>query len=239
MTNPDLNRPQKISKPIQMDDLDDLLDDVAFRPITDGLGFHHNQTSSKATEAVSRVQMPAPARTMKPMAQTPTAHEVVKSDLQLFYHHQGTPLDVVQPERVLEEEIKADKKASWGPRILAYAVDLSVLLIIVMASAKILSIATSISFADLVWEGNVEIVSTLIVLFCFFYVLYFSVSEKVQGRTFGKELVGIRVKSIYRVPLTLDVLMLRSLISLLSFISLGVCALVDLHGKLTSTHVVK
>lgn len=217
------------------------LDDIEFdfKPITSGLGFHHQKSNevkpvfTERTVAVSPLPQQAPNLQKKEM-------NVYQNDLSMFYNNQSsTPsLTLVDPpeEKIVEE--KYYRLASKSQRVVAYIVDLffvaSVLGIVLTVMAKTINM----DLMDIWSQYPNEITPLVMTLFCGFYLIYFSVFDK-TGATLGKSMLNLRVTDKNDKSLSLVALNLRSTVSLLNFVSLGLFSYFDLQNKVTNSKVIR
>jgi uncharacterized RDD family membrane protein YckC len=209
--------------------------DFDFKPITSGLGFHHPKTTEPKSAfmdrsvAVTPMPLPAPAH-KKDMS-------VYQSDLSLFYGN-------AQPENVpvLEERPQEDvyfKLASKGQRIFAYLTDLFLIAGVLGIVLTVMARTISMDLVEVWTLYPNEITPLVVTLFSGFYLIYFSIFEKASQSTLGKNIFAIRVVGLNNKPLSLFALLLRSFISLLNFISLGLFSWFDLQNKVTGSKVIR
>lgn len=214
--------------------IDDM--DFDFKPITSGLGFHHQ----KATEVkpVITERTVAMSTMTPPVSPLKKGMNVYQNDLSLFYN-QTPPQTVSMPE--FEQPVVEEKYFRLGgrvERVMAYFADL---LLIASALAVILTVMARTISMDLVdiWSQYPNEITPLVVtLFCGFYLIYFSIFEK-TGPTLGKSMFKLRVVNSENKSLSLSALILRSTISLLNFVSLGLFSYFDLQNKVTSSKVIR
>ena len=208
-----------------------------FKPITSGLGFHHQKaTEIKPVMTERTVTVSTLTQTHSPLKKD---MNVYQNDLSLFYgqNNQETR-EMAAPEIKVQEE-KYYRLATKPQRVFAYLTDLllvgSILGIVLTVMARTISM-------DLleVWEmfPN-EITPLVLTLFCGFYLIYFSIFEKANQSTLGKNLFGLRVVTKQNDTLSLSSLLVRSTVSLLNFISLGLFSYFDLQSKVTSSKVIR
>jgi uncharacterized RDD family membrane protein YckC len=208
-----------------------------FKPITSGLGFHHQKaTEIKAVMTERTVAVSTLTQTHSPLKKE---MNVYQNDLSLFYGQNNPEArDMASPEIKVQEE-KYYRLATKPQRVFAYLTDLflvgSILGIVLTVMARTISM-------DLieVWEmfPN-EITPLVLTLFCGFYLIYFSIFEKANQSTLGKNLFGLRVVTKNNESLSLSSLLVRSTVSLLNFISLGLFSYFDLQSKVTSSKVIR
>jgi hypothetical protein len=209
--------------------------ELNFKPITSGLGFH--------TQKISEVKPILNERTMavNPIKVIPSQKKemsVYQNDLSIFYNQNQS--ETTHPEevvRIIEEKIIYT--ASKSQRIFAYIIDLllltSILAIVLVVMARTIGM-------DLlqVWTNYPDEITPLFVtLFCGFYLIYFSIFDKANHSTFGKNFFGLRVTGLDNSPLSFGSLLLRSLFSLLSFVSLGLFSFFDLQNRISGSKVIR
>lgn len=219
----------KKESPVAMDDFE-----LDFKPITSGLGFHHQ----KSTEVKPVITEKTVTMSTVNSFNTPKKEmNVYQNDLAMFYN-QGQPTEMAMPELKLDEELTV-RLATKPQRVFAYLTDLllvtSVLALVVTVMARTIRMDLSE-----VWSlyPN-EITPLVLTLFCGFYLLYFSIFEMSGHSTLGKNLFGLRVRSMDNKPLSLLTLLVRSTVSLVNFISLGLFSYFDLQSKVTSSKVIR
>lgn len=230
--------PVVVSTPAAIDDID-----FDFKPITSGLGFHSNQTTeikpafnnSANLSASSNISMPMPSMPIsQPMARK-ESNQIYQNELSAFYGREATQATPVEEPRV-EKIIRAATKSQ---RVLAYVLDLGLVLSCV---GLVLTIITRLIEKDLieVWTAYPnEITPMVVVLFTGFYLMYFSIYDKTHASTLGKNLLGIRVVDLDNKSPSFTMLLFRSFVMLMNFVSLGLFSYFDLHNKIANTKVIK
>lgn len=210
--------------------IDDL--DFDFKPITSGLGFHHQKKTDVRPQGLERAVTPAPI----PVAPKKEMN-VYQNDLSLFYGLEAQA-PAVDPQPLQKEE-KTFPVASRPQRIFAYFLDLiflgSVLALVLTVMARTISL-------DLIEAWTLyphEITPLVVTLFIGFYLIYFSIFEKSEFSTLGKNILGLRVVDEENHSLSLLVLLVRASFGLLNFVSLGLFSYFDLQDKVTGSKVIK
>ncbi len=216
-------------------DLD--LEDFDFKPITSGLGFNHAKTTTDLKPVfLDKPAMPRETTVSRPHQQ-PVRKEmnVYQNDLSMFYGQS----DVMKAEPVKEEKAeKVYRLASKTDRIVAYVLDMSLIGSVLSVMLMMMSRATDMEIMA-AWEQYPNEVTPLVMtLFCGFYLLYFSISEK-TGSTLGKSMMNLRIVDMDNRSQNFMTLMVRSLISLANFASLGLFSWFDLQNKATGSKVIK
>lgn len=223
-------KPKKnISTPIEDMDFD-------FKPITSGLGFHHSKPTDVKPVITERTVV---VNTLSQSINTPSKKEqnVYQNDLSLFYG-QSTQAETPEIAILQEPTQKYFRLASKSHRVFAYLIDLllvaSVLSLVIMAMSKTISM----DVVEVWSQYPNEITPLVLTLFCGFYLIYFSIFDK-TGSTIGKSIFSLKVTGMNDETLSLAMLISRSSISLLNFISLGLFSYFDLQNKVTSSKVIR
>jgi uncharacterized RDD family membrane protein YckC len=221
---------------------DFIMDEIDFKPITSGLGFHHSKIQDVkpvftektiATPVLTPMNSPNLNRAESP---------VYQNDLSLFYNNSQNPSIPVVPLKTGQPEDKVETfyiEASRGQRVMAYFLDLT--LIGSLLSIVLIVMARTISMDLLeVWTNYPnEITPLFIILFSGFYLIYFSVFEKGLSSTFGKNMLGLRVVNLNNSSQTMGMLTLRSVITLFNFLTFGLFSWFDLQNKVTHSKVIR
>jgi uncharacterized RDD family membrane protein YckC len=211
--------------------------DFDFKPITSGLGFHQQHTTEikpAFKDHPISVSIPHPSRS--PLNQS-QRHEsqIYQNDISLFYNLEASDTRPVKEEKV-EKNFKAADKSQ---RIIAYVLDFGFLVSILSLVLTMMSGLIETDLIDLWSTYPNEITPLVITLFCGFYLIYFSIFEKTNSSTLGKSMLRLQVVNLEGQSLPFSLLLLRSLISLSNFISLGLFSYFDLQSKVSGTKVIK
>jgi uncharacterized RDD family membrane protein YckC len=224
-------------------EIDGLLsDDNLFKPITEGLGFHHslkNKNEIKTTLVQKSLELKedlnARAKELSGRSTQVASNPVQMGELAPFYGKiEENPL-VLQ----IEESIATFNLAPMSRRFVAWMLDLAV----------ILSILSVVFIGTLISSGiplgyvrvnlfELEFAFSATVMFLCFYVFYFSFFDKTKYSTPGKHLLGLQVVDLNKKPITFIASMTRSLITIVSFLTLGLASILKIQDKLTDTDVI-
>lgn len=225
-------------------EIDDLFDDLDFKPITSGLGFHQKNSNPKPafTERVTpQSASQTPDKLVTSITQQPAASEIYQNDLSAFYNTSSIlQEEAISPSTKKEKEVKRLKVASSGQRFGAFIADLlfisSLLSIVVVVMARIIHMD-----ALSAWRNYPQEITPLVVsLFVGFYLMYFSIFDKFPGASLGKTLFNLRVvEKRNQKALSFTQLFVRSFITLIGFLSLGLFFYFDLQNKVTNSEVVR
>lgn len=209
--------------------------DFDFKPITSGLGFHHNKPQEVKPVFTDRPVIARAVPVNPPVAKKEM--NVYQNDLSLFYN-QAPTMTLETPVAEMKEE-KVYRLATKPQRIFAYLSDLlfvaSILALVLMVMARTISM----DLVDVWSQFPHEITPLVVTLFCGFYLIYFSIFEKAGQSTLGKNLFNLKVVGEDNKALSLMGLLLRSTVSLLNFISLGLFSYFDLQNKMTNSKVIR
>ena len=208
--------------------------DFDFKPITSGLGFHQNKTTEikptfHESQSLNMNSMPMPV----PMARK--ENQIYQNELSAFY---GRETQAAEPVVASKKE-KIFRLATKSQRVLAYVLDLGLVL---SSVALVLTIMSRLIEKDLidVWTTYPnEITPLVLILFTGFYMMYFSIFEKTFQSTLGKNLLGITVVDMDNKNQSFIMLVFRTFISLMNFVSLGLFSYFDLQNKVSNSKVVK
>jgi hypothetical protein len=225
---------------------DDFFDDFDFKPLSKGLGFHHGNKQEEAVKEATRimVERAAPARTsgakpihpfeqhqlQKPVA-SESSRDFIQSDLALFYGAKA------EPQLQLAEDLPVARPASLALRGAAFAIDLMFVVCLTLASLHAVAWLTGLDLWSEVMAFESSSLTAVVVLFSSYFMLYFTLLEKFQGKSLGKDLMGLIVVSDEK--MTIDRVFTRALVTLLGFLSLGLTNWVDLPNKISRTKVVQ
>lgn len=215
-----------------------MMDDfeIDFKPITSGLGFHHQKPTDVKAHITEKTVAVSPVNSF---SQPKKEMNVYQNDLAMFYNQgQETLTSPVFPEVKKEEEISY-RLAGRTQRVFAYLMDLFLVSSILALVMTVMARTIRMDLVDVWNQYPNEITPLMMTLFCGFYLMYFSIFEKSGHSTLGKNLFGLRVKSMDNKPLSLLPLLVRSAISLLNFVSLGLFSYFDLQNKVTSSKVIR
>ncbi len=223
----------------------DMMDDLDFRPVTDGLGFHHGNKGQEAVRVAQQTVLernPAPrpfpreehpytAMQKAARAGAPAA-DFVQDGLSLFYAEKREP--AWAPEIEMPSTLVAADRAI---RLVAFLLDAAILGACCAFTMAAVGMLTGLEPEAALMAGEADVVGAYAVLFCGYFLLYFTVLEKFQGKSLGKEMLGLRVDAPGGFSLMRA--FARSAITFLGLFSLGATAWADLQGAATGTRVVK
>lgn len=223
----------------------DLFEDFDFKPLSEGLGFHHGNKATEAVKEATRVMVERsahstrqPVRQVHPFEQhkletqslSNAPKEFIQNDLALFYNNKQTPVVEINTEEAVE------KSASKPLRLMAFIIDTALIAALSIITIEAVSLLTGLPFWLEFFALDSLTVSTLGVLFSAYFILYFTLLEKFQGRSLGKDLLGLSLSTKSSIPMTK--IFFRTLLTLLGFLSLGLTNAVDVPNKITGTKVV-
>lgn len=211
--------------------IDDI--DFDFKPITSGLGFHHQKATEVKPVFTERTVAVAP---MTGFQAPKKEMSVYQSDLSMFYGQSQPAVELPQNEEKPQVHYRLATKSQ---RVFAYITDLLLVASLLGIVMTVMARTISMDLIEVWSQYPDEITPLVLTLFCGFYLIYFSVFEKANQSTLGKNLFGLRVLGANDKPLSLITLLARSAISLLNFISLGLFSYFDLQNKVTGSKVVR
>jgi len=214
---------------------DDFMEEFDFKPITSGLGFHHQKATEVKSMFTERTVAVSPLPTSTPVMKKEM--NVYQNDLSMFYNQGQAPQAPVELEPMIEE--KVNRMAGKTQRVSAYLIDLTFVAGLLAGVLTIMAKSVDLDLMQ-VWEQYPHEITPLVVtLFCGFYLIYFAIFEKASQSTLGKNLFNLRVTSLDNGSLSLTTLLMRSIVSLLNFASLGLFSYFDLQNKVTNSKVIR
>ncbi len=239
--------PEKSKIIVNFDEFE--LDDLSFKPLTRGLGFHDkkDQKEPRHTRTVATPVRPIEASKQKNLDEISSDNKekiqnlnlAKKSGLDLFYNSDNKRLQA--PQAPLQEKLiikKKEKESSLTVNLLAWSIDFLFLLLLFSVLTLAFILLSGLKWSE--FKGMfqyMEIKVALTLLGVFFYALYFSFLDLVG--TPGKALFGICLISTVGDKLTLKQTLLRSFLCVGSFLMLGLPLLLGFHNKISNTKVVQ
>lgn len=227
-------------------DIDNLLDnDQFFKPLTDGLGFHHSIKEKKeikanlSTKSIAlKEQLETRAQELKLRSTSiEKTNQVNMGELAPFYNNevesQSSPIE-------LHTHLETLVEATMFTRFGAWIVDL-VLITSIITVALVSIIFTSQIPLSYLRENilDVDLVVSFFSISILFYSFYFSFFDKTTFSSPGKRMLGLKVVSIKGSPITFVQAFSRVIITMISAITLGLGCVIKVQDKLTDTVVVK
>jgi uncharacterized RDD family membrane protein YckC len=236
------------------------LSEDSFKPMTKGLGFHHDQKNQKRVKINAGLEMKVQNTTRKKMGKAQvhpllnelskenkeTSSKVIPSGLEAFYG--ATPKAVetenIKVETFLEEKktvkasIKENPLASNFSQFSAWLIDVLVVATFSAVTTALLILVSGLSFDTFIRltpRNDIIVFSTII--YFIYYLLYFTVLE--LSATPGKTILNIKLVTLENRPVAMKNTFTRSFVSILSFVALFLPMIVDFQGRLSDTKVVK
>lgn len=230
---------------IENDDfeIDNLLENSdLFKPITDGLGFHHSIKEKKEIKKDLNSQkislknnLEKRAKTLNMKSTKVENNTLNMGELAPFYDKSPVNNEVKLNLNSLKEEIIL---ASVEKRVLAWGIDLAVIssLITICVIGIVFIADVPLSFLkDNFLEIDILFVSSL--LSVMFYMFYFTFLEKTDFSTIGKRVLNLKVVREDGESISMLQSFSRSLLTLASFLTLGLGSILKIQDKLTDSIV--
>jgi hypothetical protein len=194
--------------PKELDDID--FDDLIFKPLTRGLGFHPEKKEGHVIR---------PSRQVSPVhKRTPNIQQ------------QGNLTPATELPRV-----NIPEGAPLYARAIAFGMDLLLLFAGIAVTFLVLAKGSGVEIQNLMSIlSPLELILFTSGVFCIYFILYFSFLD--LSSTVGKELMGIKVDGK---NITLKNTFSRSLLALLSLPLLGIPMLTGLVEVISETKIVK
>jgi uncharacterized RDD family membrane protein YckC len=217
---------------------DEFLDEFDFKPITNGLGFHHPKPQDVKPVFNNKIVPPAVQTT----APVKSDMSVYQNDLSIFYGATSTqaPSEITQIKINTEPKIEKEYLlASRSQRVIAYLLDFFAIVGVLGIVLTVMARTISMDLLELWSAYPHEITPLVLVLFTGFYLIYFSIFEKDPSSTVGKYIIGLKVVGLDNKAQNISTLFLRSFITLANFLSLGLFSWFDLQNKITKSKVIR
>lgn len=212
--------PEKIIFNFDDDKID--FDEISFRPINQGLGFHQKEEGPKA---LTRIQNPRPLNTK-------TTHRPITEVPEVSLPPMQKRTEVKKVKETIARSVIADP---WE-RAMAFIID-NVLITAALAIISYLSLEFShLSVMNLNFKSP-YVLGAFLGVYSLLYIFYFSILD--ISETPGKSIFGIKVEKVNNKKTTLMDTFPRSIVSLLSMILLFFPLMFELQDKLTDTKVTK
>jgi hypothetical protein len=237
---------QVTKKPINISFDDFEINAESFKPVTKGLGFHHEQKkttfkpTSRPQSEITRSNLPlnkiSSETALKVKAQAPVGLEAFYSNPNILAPIQSESTPITPNEITINTETV--NSVSLATQTLSWIVDLILVLSLVALTGISLVIASGIEYGlilKLISKIDLAVFSGSV--FAIYYILYFTILD--LSGTPGKLLLGIRLVGTEKNNFSIKNTFLRSLISLLSIFVFCLPMLLDFQGRLSDTKLVK
>lgn len=232
----------------------DSFDDFDFRPITDGLGFHHSLQEKSKIKSDLKMKSEAlksdlDTRAKKLLGESMEETKVAThsspthmGDLSAFYN---------TPEKNIEEIPKLQKvvgestdyrffDAPMFLRFSAWLMDTMIIATMLFSIVSLAFFAVDIDlahFSELIFSS--EIGGSFLLMFGMLYLIYFSILDMTSYSSFGKAAMKIKVVSSNKEKFGFLRSFGRSLFSLVSVASMGMITMLSFSDQMTKTRVVQ
>ncbi|MDD0854647.1 RDD family protein [Halobacteriovorax sp. GB3] len=246
------------SSKMPMEEINFDFDEFNFKPINKGLGFHHGEKDKlthikKSVQpvrqggSVSSAQMPSTKPASSQHANISVSQEAsskmmgMPSDLQAFYGGSANVQNNRQEIKATSNKLKVEVEKKYQEASLALTFSswlIDITLILAMFSAFVFGFTQVVGINALEFLKVIEFEMMAIfgAFFCLVYLSYFSILDLTSSP--GKSLLNLRLIGNEE-KLSFKSTTIRSIISLLSILLIGLPALIDFSGKLSDTKVVE
>jgi len=216
-----LKRIKNAVPPMDLDDID--LDNITFKPITQGLGFHPEKKEIPIIK--SKVSSPKPSFAARNVLVPPPT----------FSSTMIIPKSVkVKPK--IEEEILEETQIS--ERLMAFSLDFLIISLATTITILVLGLSSGLSIEILrtIFTPK-EIILFTTCVFSIYFLFYFSVLD--LSSTFGKSMMGLEIKTLEGKRPGIQNTFSRSLVTLLSIPFLGLPMVTVIEEKISGIKVYK
>ncbi|TDJ05896.1 MAG: hypothetical protein E2O68_05680 [Deltaproteobacteria bacterium] len=191
--------------------LNDEFDDISFKPLTKGLGFHHQKETNRP-----RPFRPSP----RPQTYTPPPTQTFRE-----------PVNKVKQQKILV-------LGSFKDRILAFLVDFGIVSLITGLTLTTLVYGANLNIQVLISIlDTYEIILFASSIFSLYFLLYFSILD--LSSTVGKSLMGLELKLENGKRPLLGNTFPRAVVTLISLALLGLPLLSNFQNRFSESEVFK
>jgi len=221
--------PQKKPQPKIHPTMDFDIDNFDFKPVTKGLGFHQEKQIETKTVVTPR---PKTRQRIEKVARVEKNREIPSVELP---RPNNIQIKISDKEKSVakKSEIKL-KPARLGVQGTGFVFDLFIILgtqvLINAAFLKLSGLTNIVQFLEFTWIEQS-------IFFSFIFLFYFTIFDLVASP--GKRIFSLRLNSTSSNKVTVDQTLIRSVVTLLSFITVFMPLIFDFQGKLSDTKVVE
>ncbi len=221
--------PQRRPKAINHPAMDFDIDSLDFKPVTKGLGFHQENKIESKSKSIPR---PQSRERLERKQRIEKMRDIPTIDLPSPNQDQVR----VKTEERIQTKKSAPKEipARLGLQGTSFVFDLFIILgsqlLINAAFLKLSGLSNIVQFLEFTWIEQA-------IFFSFIFLFYFTIFDLVASP--GKRIFSLRLKSTTSSKVTIDQTLIRSVVTLLSFITIFMPLVFDFQGKLSDTKVVE
>jgi uncharacterized RDD family membrane protein YckC len=232
---------------LSFDDFD--INVESFKPVTKGLGFHHEQKKTTfkpiTHPKIESFRSNGPLSNISSNTESKIRNQA-PTGLEAFYGTTSAAIvptesfkDIAQESNVGTAKIQENiKNASSISQFLAWLIDISVISALLVLTGVCLVLASGMNYQlilKLISKMDIIIFSSSI--FAIYYILYFTILD--LSTSPGKLLLGLRLVATEGDNLTVKNTFTRSAVSLLSIFAFCFPMLLDFQGRLSDTKIIK
>lgn len=211
------------------------LDELQFKAIGEGLGFHQQEEKPRWKNPATRQSVPSSQHSTAPRSNTINAG-LSREQLGAIYQ---TPSTQVQKPAAATAKVKTTVKSAGLPeRFTAQLADTVIVTAGVAAMLTAMLWSAGVPMAQVkTLVTSMDVAPVIAILWLFAYVAYFTILETRQ--TPGKILMRLRVTDMQGEGLSLSRSLERTVFRTLSWLALGFPLLMNFHGRLSRTQVIR
>ncbi|MCB9093394.1 MAG: RDD family protein [Halobacteriovoraceae bacterium] len=222
---------------VDLSEDDEIEQMLHFRSLTSGLGFQ------KKEKVLDSPESSLPKASQFKRERSPVSpnyqKEFLQEDLKAFYQSKEVVREEIQaPTQSFAQEKVLLKNASEIKRLFAFFLDNVLLFVMTLGTLFLIDALMNSLFSKNIITWNAQ----TLILGCFFYTFYFltyfSLSERLDASTTGKRLLGLELVS-EKTELNFFQTFSRSLMTLLSFPLIGLPMILGIDTFVTNTRVIQ
>lgn len=224
------------------------LDEVNFRPVTSGLGFHHEEVQKKRTihtlkkrsSPLTKPNTPIKARsTARSSVLNPASTTVSKDSLSSIYGNMSRAKITVTAKETPKENIETQiVEASSVKKIMAWGLDFLLINFLVSATFSLFALSSGFPLKTILGMFSLKELGIFYgIIYSLYYLAYFSILD--SNQTLGKAMMKIKMVSTDDKRSDIQSSFFRAFITLLGHGLLFFPMVLDFQGKLSDTKVIE
>ncbi len=214
------------------------LEEFEFKAIGEGLGFHQKEEKPKWNKPVTNFQTSNQHVSTRSSTRQLNDSSISREQLGFLYQNQDNNAGIQKEKVAVKNKAVKEKLAGMPERFTAQLIDT-----VLITSAVAVMIISMLALAGVPLNESASILMSfdiapvVIILWSFSYIAYFTILETRQ--TPGKSIMRLKVVSVNGQQLGLAKSLERTIFRSLSWLALGFPLLMNFHGRLSGSKVIK
>lgn len=214
------------------------LEEFEFKAIGEGLGFHQKEEKPKWNKPATNFKTSNQQVNTRSSTRQLNDSSISREQLGFLYQSQDNNAGIQKEKVVVKNKLVKEKLAGMPERFTAQLIDTALI-----TSAVAVMIISMLALAGVPLNESASILMSfdiapvVIILWSFSYIAYFTILETRQ--TPGKSIMRLKVVSMSGQQLGLSKSLERTVFRSLSWLALGFPLLMNFHGRLSGSKVIK